>query len=74
MKNIFLSVLGLFALVMILVYLECFLWNVYLVSAIDGINEVGFIQMLGIDVLFGLLFGSGFYRIMKNQGNRKNLQ
>lgn len=32
------------------------LWNGCLVSAIDGVNEVGWLQMWGISFLLGLLF------------------
>lgn len=32
------------------------LWNHCLVDAIDGVNQIGFFQALGINFLFGILF------------------
>ena len=34
------------------------LWNASLAPAIDGVNEIGFVQAIGICFLVGLLFGS----------------
>lgn len=34
------------------------LWNGCLVSAVDGVKEVGWLQMWGLSILFGLLFKS----------------
>jgi hypothetical protein len=32
------------------------LWNMFLISAINGINEIGFIQAMGLTGLAGILF------------------
>lgn len=32
------------------------LWNYCLVGAIDGVNQIGFLQALGINILAGILF------------------
>ena len=32
------------------------LWNNCLVTAVDGVHEIGFIQALGINFLFNILF------------------
>lgn len=34
------------------------LWNNCLVPAVDGINQIGFIQALGLNFLFSILFKS----------------
>jgi hypothetical protein len=34
------------------------LWNDCLVPAVDGINQIGFLQALGINFLFSMLFKS----------------
>lgn len=34
------------------------LWNGCLVPAVDGIHEIGFLQALGLNVLFSILFKS----------------
>jgi hypothetical protein len=31
-------------------------WNAFLIPAIVGVNEIGFIQAMGITGLFGILF------------------
>lgn len=33
------------------------LWNTFLVSAIDGVNEIGALQAFGIMLLCNILFG-----------------
>ena len=35
-----------------------FLWNSCLVSAVDGIHEIGFWQAMGLNFLFSILFKS----------------
>ena len=35
-----------------------FLWNEWLVGAVNGINRIGFWQALGINILSGILFKS----------------
>ena len=34
------------------------LWNSCLVPAVDGINQIGFLQALGLNFLFSILFKS----------------
>ena len=34
------------------------LWNNCLVPAVDGINQIGFLQALGLNFLFSILFKS----------------
>ncbi len=34
------------------------LWNGCLVPAVDGINQIGFLQALGLNFLFSILFKS----------------
>jgi len=34
------------------------LWNNCLVGAVNGINEIGILQSLGLNILFGMLFRS----------------
>ena len=34
------------------------LWNDCLVPAVDGINQIGFLQALGLNFLFSILFKS----------------
>ena len=34
------------------------LWNNCLVPAVDGINQIGFVQALGLNFLFSILFKS----------------
>ena len=33
-----------------------YLWNECLITAVDGTHPIGFIQALGLNVLFGILF------------------
>jgi hypothetical protein len=42
------------------------LWNSALVGAVDGVNEIGFIQSVGICFLTGLLFGNNTARSVNN--------
>ena len=32
------------------------LWNMFLIPAINGVNEIGFVAAMGITGLFGILF------------------
>ena len=34
------------------------LWNNCLVGAVNGINQIGILQSLGLNILFGMLFRS----------------
>jgi hypothetical protein len=34
------------------------LWNNFLVGAVDGVNQIGLLQSLGLNILFGMLFRS----------------
>jgi hypothetical protein len=55
-------ILGAFGLVVIvalfLAWPTQWLWNNALVGAVDGINPIGFLQALGINVLCGILFNN----------------
>jgi len=48
------------ALVVFILCLNSFLvmlcWNAFLMPAVNGINEIGFITAMGITGLFGILF------------------
>lgn len=36
--------------------LVMFLWNAFLIPAINGVNEIGFITAMGLTALAGILF------------------
>jgi hypothetical protein len=38
------------------------LWNNALVGAVDGVNEIDWLQALGINILCGFLFKSSMYK------------
>ncbi len=49
--------LGTLALIAILMAWPVqYLWNECLITAVDGTHPIGFIQALGLNVLFGILF------------------
>lgn len=52
----FIIVLSLMAIV--LAYPTMLLWNGCLVPAVDGVNKISFLQALGINFLFSILFKS----------------
>lgn len=58
----FVLVLGFIAIIM--AYPTMWLWNNCLIGAVDGVNDIGFWQALGINVLAGILF--------KNSSSSKN--
>lgn len=41
---------------LILGYPTMLLWNYCLVPAVDGIHEIGFLQAIGLNFLFSILF------------------
>lgn len=43
---------------LIIAYPMMLLWNGCLVPAVDGLHDVGWLQMWGIIILFGILFRS----------------
>lgn len=48
----------LFLAAAILGYPTMLLWNDCLVPAVDGIHEIGFLQAIGLNFLFSILFKS----------------
>jgi hypothetical protein len=53
------AVLGLVCIVAVLLgYPVMLLWNYCLVGAIDGVNEIGFFQAIGLNLLASILFKS----------------
>jgi len=70
MKNTLLKTISLFAsgilvlgiVIILMAWPVQLLWNSALVGAIDGVNEIGFIQSVGICFLTGLLFGNNAAR------------
>jgi hypothetical protein len=51
------AVVGLICIVAVLLgYPVMLLWNWCLVGAIDGINEIGFFQAIGLNLLTSILF------------------
>lgn len=42
----------------VLAYPTMLLWNGCLVPAVDGVNKISFLQALGINFLFSILFKS----------------
>lgn len=57
--NAFFIVLGIFFFLAFITALPVMLlWNYFLVGAINGVNEIGFIQAWGISVLSNLMFKS----------------
>lgn len=53
------AVLGLVCIVAVLLgYPVMLLWNYCLVGAIDGVNEIGFFQAIGLNILASILFKS----------------
>lgn len=54
------TVIGLVLLISLLIsYPAMLLWNGCLVPAVSSLAEVGWLQMWGISILFGLLFKTG---------------
>ena len=54
--EVVLAALGVLAVTaVILAWPTQLLWNGCLVGAIDGVNEIGFWQALGLNFLFGIL-------------------
>lgn len=61
MKPLQVFLTGLMAILLIAVifsYFVMLLWNGCLVPAIDGVNQISWLQSLGLTVLFSLLFKS----------------
>ena len=57
--GIFLGFIGVLALVAVLLAWPVqLLWNGCLITAIDGINPIGFWQAMGLNFLFSILFKS----------------
>lgn len=53
----FTVVASIFLLVLILnSLLVMFCWNMFLIPAVTGVNEIGFIQAMGLTGLAGILF------------------
>ena len=53
------AVVGLICIVAVLLgYPVMLLWNWCLVGAIDGVNEIGFFQAIGLNLLASILFKS----------------
>ena len=50
------SIAGIMLLAMLLAWPIQFLWNNCLVGAVNGVNEIGFWQALGINILTSVLF------------------
>ena len=51
------AVIGLICIAAVLLgYPVMLLWNYCLVGAIDGINEIGFFQAIGLNLLTSILF------------------
>ena len=50
------SIVGIMLLAMLLAWPIQFLWNNCLVGAVSGVNEIGFWQALGINILTSVLF------------------
>jgi len=51
------AVVGLICIVAVLLgYPVMLLWNWCLVGAIDGVNEIGFFQAIGLNLLASILF------------------
>lgn len=65
--GIFIGALMLVALAALLMALPTmWLWNGALVPAVDGVHEIGFLQALGLNFLFSILFKS------TSTSNKKN--
>lgn len=58
MKSIGAILIGILLIVIIAAFPTMWLWNVCLVPAVDGINEIGFWQALGLNVLAAIFFKS----------------
>jgi uncharacterized membrane protein len=57
--GLFFASLGLVVLIALFAALPTYLlWNACLVPAIEGVNEIGFGQALGINILASILFKS----------------
>ena len=64
--GLFVGALALVALAAVLMALPTmWLWNDCLVPAVDGTHEIGFLQALGLNFLFSILFKS-------TNSNKKN--
>lgn len=64
--GLFVGALALVALAAVLMALPTmWLWNNCLVPAVDGTHEIGFLQALGLNFLFSILFKS-------TNSNKKN--
>jgi len=51
------AVVGLICIVAVLLgYPVMLLWNWCLVGAIDGVNQIGFFQAIGLNILASILF------------------
>lgn len=61
MKPLQVFLTGIMAILLIAVifsYFVMLLWNGCLVPAIDGVNQISWLQALGLTILFSLLFKS----------------
>jgi hypothetical protein len=43
------------------------LWNTFLIPAINGVNEIGFVTAMGITGLFGILFKENGFKVNFNE-------
>lgn len=43
------------------------LWNMFLIPAINGVNEIGFVTAMGITGLFGILFKENGFKANFNE-------
>jgi hypothetical protein len=51
------TVIGLLVIVaVVLAWPVQLLWNGCLIGAVDGVHEIGFLQAMGLNFLFGILF------------------
>jgi hypothetical protein len=55
---IFTVIAGLFFLSFLVSWPAMMLWNGCLVGAVDGVNEISWLQAWGLQFLFGLLFNT----------------
>jgi hypothetical protein len=60
----FLALVGTALLAFVITIPVWWLWNNCLVGAVDGINEIGILQSLGLNILFGMLFRSTVNRVL----------
>lgn len=57
-----LALMAVISIAMILAFPTMWLWNGVLVDAVDGVNQIGLLQALGLNILCSILFKSNIVK------------